>query len=98
MPRTLIHDVYFTLHDPSPANIDRLVAACYELLAGHPGERFFAAGTVAHYQVSPRHQRFVAETPQNPGAASRTGRARCRPTDDPRPDGVAVGRPLLACC
>ncbi len=45
--RALIHNVYFTLHDGSPANIRQLVDACYELLLGHAGERFFAAGPLA---------------------------------------------------
>ncbi len=44
MPAALIHNVYFTLHDGSPANIRRLVDSCHELLTGHPGEVFFAAG------------------------------------------------------
>jgi Stress responsive A/B Barrel Domain len=43
----LVHNVYFTLHDGSAANIRRLVAACHELLRGHPGELFFAAGPLA---------------------------------------------------
>ncbi len=88
MPRALVHAVYFTLHDPTAQNIERLVAACHEHLAGHAGERCFAAGPLcakldrpvnvrdfhvallvvfadkaAHdaYQISPRHQRFLAE-------------------------------------
>lgn len=88
MTGALIHDVYFTLRDGSAANIARLVAACHELLRGHPGELFFAAGPLAaefdrpvnvrdfhvglhvafeskqahdDYQISKRHQRFVAE-------------------------------------
>ena len=88
MQGALAHAVYFTLHDSSPPNIARLVKACHELLRGHAGELFFAAGPLAaefdrpvnvrdfhvalvvvftgmqahdDYQVSPRHQRFVAE-------------------------------------
>ncbi|MBK8101004.1 MAG: Dabb family protein [Planctomycetes bacterium] len=84
----LIHNVFFTLHDGSAAGIARLVDACHELLAGHPGEVFFAAGPLVaeldrpvnirdfhvglhvvfaskqhhdDYQVSPRHQEFIAE-------------------------------------
>ncbi|MCA8965965.1 MAG: Dabb family protein [Planctomycetes bacterium] len=41
----LAHDVFFTLTDNSPAACDRLVAACYERLAGIPGIVFFTAGT-----------------------------------------------------
>lgn len=44
MAAALIHNVFFTLRDGSAANIARLVDACHELLRGHPGELFFAAG------------------------------------------------------
>lgn len=40
----LVHNVYFALKDGSAAAIQKLIASCHELLAGHPGERFFAAG------------------------------------------------------
>jgi uncharacterized protein YwqG len=40
----LVHNVYFTLHDPSPAARDRLVRACRTLLAPHAGILFFACG------------------------------------------------------
>lgn len=43
MPR-LSHDVYFTLHEPTPANIDALVAACRKYLCVQPGIVFFGAG------------------------------------------------------
>ena len=43
----LAHDVYFTLHDNSPAARDRLVAACKKYLTGHPGTVFFACGPLA---------------------------------------------------
>jgi len=43
----LVHNVYFTLHDGSAANVRTLVDACHELLRGHPGELFFAAGPLA---------------------------------------------------
>jgi len=43
----LVHDVYFTLNDNSPAMRQQLVAACHERLAGLPGIVFFAAGTRA---------------------------------------------------
>jgi hypothetical protein len=47
------HMVYFTLKDSSPAAVDRLVRSCHELLTGHPGTSFFAAGTLASaYQRS----------------------------------------------
>jgi hypothetical protein len=42
----LSHDVYFTLKDNSPAAQEKLVAACKKYLSKHPGEVFFAAGTL----------------------------------------------------
>ena len=42
----LAHDVYFTLNESTPANRAKLVAACKKYLTGHPGEVFFAAGTL----------------------------------------------------
>lgn len=38
------HMVYFKLKEPTPENRRKLVALCYELCQGHPGEAFFAAG------------------------------------------------------
>ena len=43
----LAHNVYFTLKDRSPEASAKLVAACEQYLKGHPGEVFFAAGTLA---------------------------------------------------
>ena len=43
----LAHMVYFSLKDDSAASKDKLVAACKKHLSGHPGEVFFAAGTLA---------------------------------------------------
>src|SRR2546430_7019661 len=43
----LSHDVYFSLKDNAPAATEKLVAACKKYLSGHPGEVFFAAGTLA---------------------------------------------------
>ena len=43
----LSHDVYFSLKDSSPAAKKKLVDACKKYLSGHPGEVFFAAGTLA---------------------------------------------------
>ncbi len=41
----LVHNVYFKLHDNSPAAIQSMVAACKKYLTDHPGTQFFAAGT-----------------------------------------------------
>ncbi len=42
----LAHNVYFTLNDASPAAQQQLVDECHKYLLGHPGEVFFAAGTL----------------------------------------------------
>lgn len=41
------HMVYFTLKDNSPEAGKKLVAACKKHLTKHPGEVYFAAGTLA---------------------------------------------------
>ena len=43
----LSHDVYFTLKENSPKARQELVDACKKYLTKHPGEVFFAAGTLA---------------------------------------------------
>src|SRR5262249_50599735 len=43
----IAHNVYFSLKDNSPASKKKLVAACKKYLDKHPGEVFFAAGTLA---------------------------------------------------
>jgi hypothetical protein len=43
----VVHDVYFTLKDNSPAARQKLVEACKKYLSKHPGTVFFAAGTLA---------------------------------------------------
>lgn len=45
--RLLVHNVYFALSDPTPANVERLVASCRQHLPGHAGIVFFACGTLA---------------------------------------------------
>jgi plasmid maintenance system killer protein len=40
----LVHDVYFTLKDPSTAATQKLVDSCKKYLKDHPGVVFFAAG------------------------------------------------------
>ena len=42
----LVHNVYFTLKDNSPAAKQKLVAACQKYLSKHDGVVFFAAGTI----------------------------------------------------
>ena len=43
----LAHNVFFSLHDNSPAAIASLVADCHKYLSRHPGEVFYAAGTLS---------------------------------------------------
>ena len=43
----LVHNVYFTLNDNSPKNVEALVAACKKYLVNHEGVVFFAVGTVS---------------------------------------------------
>jgi hypothetical protein len=43
----LVHDVYFTLKDNTPAARQALVAACRKYLGQHPGTVFFACGPLA---------------------------------------------------
>ena len=54
----LAHNVYFTLEDSSPAQMDSLVAACQKYLRNHPGVVFFAAGTVANEFARPVNDRM----------------------------------------
>jgi hypothetical protein len=46
-PAMLAHNVFFSLNDNSETAKQKLVAACRKYLSGHPGEVFFAAGTLA---------------------------------------------------
>jgi hypothetical protein len=43
----LAHNVFFQLHDATPAGRQELVDACKKYLTGHPGTVFFAVGTVS---------------------------------------------------
>lgn len=54
----LAHNVYFTLHDSSPASIQSMVDACHKYLKEHPGVVFFAAGTVAEELARPVNDRM----------------------------------------
>jgi len=43
----LAHNVFFSLHDASPASVRALVEDCHRYLADHPGVVFYAAGTLS---------------------------------------------------
>jgi hypothetical protein len=48
MPKPqLAHNVFFSLHDDSPAAQRALVEACKKYLSGHAGTVYFACGTLA---------------------------------------------------
>ena len=40
----LVHNVFFTLKEGTPANIQKLVDACFKYLKDHPGVVHFGAG------------------------------------------------------
>ncbi|MBM4075052.1 MAG: Dabb family protein [Planctomycetes bacterium] len=40
----LVHDVFFTLKDGTPENIQKLIDACQKYLKDHDGVVFFATG------------------------------------------------------
>jgi hypothetical protein len=42
----LMHNVYFTLLDSTPANREKLVDQCKKYLVHHPGVAYFACGTI----------------------------------------------------
>jgi hypothetical protein len=43
----IVHSVFFSLKDNSPAARDKLIAACKKYLTKHPGEVYFASGPIA---------------------------------------------------
>jgi hypothetical protein len=46
-PPAVGHMVFFTLADDTPANREKLVAACQQYLTGHEGTLYFSTGTLA---------------------------------------------------
>jgi len=53
----LSHVVFFTLKNPSPESIQRLVDACHKYLRNHPGVVYFGAGTLAAEYTRPVNDR-----------------------------------------
>src|SRR5438270_10200879 len=47
LKKWVAHNVYFSLKDNSAEAQQHLIEACKKYLTGHPGEVFFAAGTLA---------------------------------------------------
>ncbi len=46
MSKNLFHNVFFSLKEPTEANIAKLVAACHKYLPNHPGVTYYSAGTL----------------------------------------------------
>jgi hypothetical protein len=53
----IVHSVYFALKDNSPAQRDKLIAACKKYLTKHPGTVYFAAGGLAEELKRPVNDR-----------------------------------------
>ncbi len=53
----LVHNVFFKLHDSSPASVESMTAACHKYLKDHPGVVFFAAGPLAAELARPVNDR-----------------------------------------
>jgi len=43
----LVHNVFFSLKDPTPAAIQHLLAECRKHLTDHPGVAYFGVGTLS---------------------------------------------------
>ena len=53
----LVHNVFFTLSDASPAAQQKLIDACHKSLKGHPGQVYFSAGTLVPDLARPVNDR-----------------------------------------
>src|SRR5262245_54731914 len=53
----LVHNVYFRLHDRSPAAAQKLVEACRKYLPNHAGIVYFACGTLCAELARPVNDR-----------------------------------------
>ena len=101
----LSHDVYFTLHESTPAARAKLVAACKKYLTGHPGEVFFAAGTLCEDLRRPvndvafdvaLHVVFKTMAEHNLGALLDAGLVATVNSDDPAYFGGYVNANFVA--
>ncbi len=55
--KPLVHNVYFSLKDPTPEKIQALNAACHKYLDGHDGLLYFGAGPLVEELARPVNQR-----------------------------------------
>ena len=53
----LVHNVFFTLFENSPAARQKLVDSCKKHLSGHPGEVYFSAGVLSDSLSRPVNDR-----------------------------------------
>jgi hypothetical protein len=53
----IVHNVYFTLNQNSPAARQKLVDDCQKYLAGHPGVEYFSAGILCDALARPVNDR-----------------------------------------
>ncbi|MEW4486800.1 Dabb family protein [Thalassoglobus sp. JC818] len=54
----IVHNVYFTLNDPSESAVDHMVQECNKYLKNHPGVTFFAAGKCEDELARPVNDRM----------------------------------------
>lgn len=57
IPPMVVHNVFFSLHDNSPAACQKLVESCRKYLAGHPGVAYFSAGLLSPTLARPVNDR-----------------------------------------
>jgi hypothetical protein len=53
----IVHNVYFSLNQNSPAARQKLVEDCYKYLTGHPGVVYFSAGILCDELARPVNDR-----------------------------------------
>jgi len=53
----IVHNVFFRLHDNSAAARKKLVEACHNYLANHPGVVYFSAGVLCDALARPVNDR-----------------------------------------
>ena len=55
--QNIVHNVYFTLSDPTPQNRQKLLEACRKYLTGHPGTVYFSCGLLEQSLSRPVNDR-----------------------------------------
>lgn len=53
----IVHNVFFTLNENTPAARQKLIDACRKYLTNHPGEVYFSAGVVCNALQRPVNDR-----------------------------------------